>query len=331
MVDRRALLAYTAACALILSSRANSQPPAKLPRVALVYNSIPLAALAHHPIDRAFVAGLRDLGLVEGQNIILGRRSADGHYDRLPLLMQELLSLPVDVIVAIGPAVGAARRATDTVPIVAVATDGLVESGAAKSLGRPGRNVTGLTGDVGMDMNNKRLQLLKEVAPNASRVAFLGLVRETTEPSRRPAIEPAARALGQKIIWVGADAPADFERAFAEIAEERADALFVDTTPVNYVHIGSITAFAATRRMPALYAFREGPEAGGLMSFGSNIADLYRRAAGYVAKILRGAKPGDLPIEQPTKVELVINMKAASALGLTIPQSLLLRADEVMR
>jgi len=328
-MDRRAFC--TAACALILSSRASSQPSAKLPRVAVVSNSIPLAELDRQPFDRAFVAGLRDLGLVEGQNIILERRSVEEHYDRFPLLMQELLALPVDVIVAVGPGVGAARRATDTVPIVAVGTDGLVESGAAKSLGRPGRNVTGLTGDVGMDTDRKRLQLLKEVAPNASRVVFLGSVRETRDPFQHAVIEPAARALGQKIIWVGADAPGNFESAFADIVKERADALFVNITPANYAHIRSITAFAASRRMPAVYAFREGPEAGGLMSFGSNIDDVFRRAAGYVAKILRGAKPGDLPIEQPTKFELVINMRVASVLGLTIPQSLLLRADEVMR
>jgi putative ABC transport system substrate-binding protein len=172
--------------------------------------------------------------------------------------------------------------------------------------------------------------LLKEVAPNASRVALLGRLRDAREPSGRPAIEPAARALGQQIIWVGADTPADLESAFAEIAKERADALFVDITPVNYGHTGSITAFAASRRMPAVYAFRAGPEAGGLMSFASNIADVYRRAAGYVAKILRGAKPGDLPIEQPTKFELVINLKTAKALGIRVPKELLLRADEVI-
>jgi len=297
----------------------------------MLEHSVPLAAFAQPPFIRAFVAGLRDLGLVEGQNIILERRSAEGHFDRLPLLVHELLALPVDVIVANGPAVGAAMDATDTVPIVAVATDGLVESGAAKSLSRPGRNVTGLTSEVGMDMGNKRLQLLKEAAPNASRVAYLGRVRDAREPSGRPAIEPAARALGQKIIWVGADAPRDFESAFAEIAKERADALFVDITPVNWWHIGTITAFAASRRMPAVYAFRAGPEAGGLMSFGSDYADEYRRAAGYVAKILRGAKPGDLPIEQPTKFELVINLKTAKALGLTIPQAVLLRADEIIQ
>jgi putative ABC transport system substrate-binding protein len=182
-----------------------------------------------------------------------------------------------------------------------------------------------------MDTMNKRLQLLKEVAPNASRVAYLARVSQTREPSGRPAIEPAARALGQKIIWVSADTPADFESAFAEIAKERADALLVEITPVNYAHIGSITAFAASRRMPAVYAFREGAEAGGLISFGSNLADVYRRAAGYVAKILRGAKPGDLPIEQPTTFELVINLKTAHALGITVPPALLARANEVIQ
>jgi len=154
---RRAFLAYMVAGAVIVSGRVNAQQSEKLPRVAYVSNSIPLAALAHHPFERAFVAGLRDQGLVEGQNIVLERRSAEGHLDRLPHLMKELLALPVDVIVAIGLGVGAAMRATDTVPIVAVSTDGLVESGAAKSLGRPGRNVTGLTSGVGINMRNKRL------------------------------------------------------------------------------------------------------------------------------------------------------------------------------
>lgn len=330
-MDRRAFLTCTATYAFLLSARANSQPSGNLRRVAVVSNSIPLSELANHRLDRAFIAGLRDQGLVDGQNIIIERRSAEEHYDRFPLLMQELLALPVDVIVAVGPGVGAAMRATNKVPIVAVGTDGLVESGAAKSLGRPGGNVTGLTGDVGLDFDNKRLQLLKEVAPNASRVVFLGRASETADPLQRAAIEPAARALGQKVIWVAADSREDLESAFAEIAKERADGLFVNITPTNHVHIRSITAFAASRRTPAVYAFREGPEAGGLMSFGSNLADGFRRAAGYVAKILKGAKPGDLPIEQPTSVELVINLKTAKALGITIPQSLLLRADEVIQ
>jgi putative ABC transport system substrate-binding protein len=332
VTDRRAFLAYTVACAAIASGRANAQQSAKLPRVGLVFNSIPLAALPNHSLDRAFVAGLRAAGWVEGRNIIVERRSAEGDYDRLPRLMQELLALPVDVIVAIGPAVFAACRATQMVPIVAVATDGLVEDGAAESLARPGHNVTGLTGDVGpTDMNHKRLQLLKEVAPQASRVAILVSLGQVREPSLRPSIEAAARTLGQTVVWAGANAPGDFQQAFAEIAKQRADALFVDSTPVNYVHTDRITAFASQRRIPAVYAFRGGPEAGGLMSFASDYADLYRRAASYVDRILRGAKPGDLPIEQPTKVELVVNLKAAKAIGITIPQSLLLRADEVIQ
>src|SRR5262249_35856321 len=177
VTDRRAFLAYTVALAVIASGRAKAQTNGKLLRGALVFNSIAAADLPNHPLNRAFVAGLRDAGLVEGQNIIVERRSAAGDYDRLPHLIRELLALPVDVIVAIGPSVFAARRVTKTVPIVAVATDGLVEEGLAESLARPGQNVTGLTSDVGLtDMNHKRLQLLKEVAPQASRVAFLGSV-----------------------------------------------------------------------------------------------------------------------------------------------------------
>jgi putative tryptophan/tyrosine transport system substrate-binding protein len=327
-MDRRAFIGTAAVGALVLSSRANSQRAEKLPRIALVFNNIPVAGMAAHPMDRAFVDGLRNLGLVEGRNIKIERRSAEGRYERLPSLMQELLALQVDVIVTTGPGVGAARRATDTIPIVAVGADGLAEVGGAASLARPGRNLTGLTGDVGlMELNGKRLQLLKEAAPKTSRVAFLG---QSSRPSDRlwhPGTEAAAHALGLTLIWVGADTREEFEAAFAAIAKDRADALFVDGTPVNYVNPRPITEFAARLRLPAIYQFREGPEAGGLMSYGSNFPELFRRAAALVDKILKGAKPGDLPIEQPTKFELVINLKTATALGLTIPQTLRLQAE----
>lgn len=335
MMDRRAFIGTAAVGALMVSPRAHAQRAGKLPRVALVFNNIPVAEMAGanavSRLARAFVHGLRDLGLIEGRNILIERRSAEGRYERLPGLMQELLALQVDVIAAIGPAVGAARRATDKIPIVAVATDGLDDvGGGAASLSRPGRNVTGLTGEIGVGVNGKRLQLLKEAAPKASRVAFLGQGSRPIHRYWRPDTEAAARALGLTLIWVGADTPEEFEAAFAAIAKDRADTLFVDGTAVNYAHTRPIIEFAARLRLPAVYPFREGPEAGGLMSYGSNLADLFRRAATYVDKILKGAQPGDLPIEQPTKFELVINLKTARALGLTIPQTLLLRVDEVI-
>jgi putative ABC transport system substrate-binding protein len=331
MMDRRAFIGTAAVGALMLSSRANAQRAEKLPRVALVVNNIPVAELTDHHFSRAFVDGLRALGLVEGRNIMIERRSAEGRYERLPSLMQELLALQVDVIVAIGPAAGAAIRATDTIPIVAMGNL-MFELGGAASLARPGRNLTGLTLEVGTElMNGKRLQLLKEAAPKASRVAILGESSGPFDHVWRPATEAAAHALGLTPIWAVADTPEALEAAFAAIAKDRADALFVGTTAVNYGHLRRISELAARLRLPAVYDFREGPEAGLLMSYGANLADLYRRAATFVDKILKGAKPGELPIEQPTKFELVINLKTAKALGLTIPQPLLQRADEVIQ
>jgi ABC-type uncharacterized transport system substrate-binding protein len=330
-MDRRSFIGTAAVGALMLSSRANAQRSEKLPRVALVFNNVP-AAETDHRIARAFVDGLRDLGWVEGRNIVIERRSAEGRYERFPSLMQELLALHVDVIVTNGPAFRAATQATDTLPLVAVSIDDLDEGRGAASLARPGRNITGLTGEVDWGAGNgKRLQLLTEAAPKASRVAFLGQSSRRQDRSWRPATEAAAKALGLTLFLVGADTPEQLETALAAIAKDRADALFVDKTAVNYVHARTINEFAVRRRLPSVYAVREGPEAGGLMSYGSNLADLFRRAATFVDKILKGAKPGDLPIERPTKFELVINLKTAKALGLTIPQSLLLRADEVIQ
>ena len=326
-MDRRAFIGSAAVGTLMLSSRANAQRAEKLPRIALVFNNVPV----DNAYYRAFVHGLRDLGLVEGRNIIIERRSAEGRYERLPSLMQELLALHVDVIVSIGPGVGAAQRATQTIPVVAVGTDGLV-GGAVASLGRPGGNVTGLTGEVGgVEMSTKRLQLLHEVAPRAARVAVLGYSLRIEVNQAGSSLEPAARALGQTIVWAHARTPQDLKAAFATIEKERINALYVEGAPVAFRHVSDIVDLAAKLKLPSIYEFREGPEAGGLISYGSNLADTFRRAAAYVDKILKGAKPGELPIEQPTKFELVINLKTAAALGVTIPQSVLLRADEVIQ
>ena len=334
MLDRRVFIgtaAVGAVGALMLSSRANAQRAQKLPRVALVFGIIPVAELTDHRWTRAFVAGLSALGLVEGRTIVIERRSVEGRFERLPSLMQELLTWRVDVIVTIGPALEAAMRATDTIPIVAVG-DGLVEGGAAASLARPGGNLTGLTTEVGVEvMNGKRLQLLAEVAPKASRVAFLGESGSPSDRHWRPATEAAARALGLTLVWVGVATPEALEAAFAAIAKDRADALFVDATGVNFSRVRPISEFAARLGLPSVYSWREGPEAGGLMSYGSNYTDLFRRAATFVDKILKGAKPAELPIEQPTRFELVVNLKTARTLGLTFPQSVRQRADEVIQ
>ena len=328
MMDRRAFIGSAAVSAFMLSTHADAQRP-KLPRVALVFNNVSIAEMTTHRLNRAFVEGLRELGFVEGRNIVIERRSAEGRYERLPSLLQELIAMQVDAIVATGKAVGVARQETNTIPIVAVGVEGLdAPGGGAASLARPGRNLTGLTSEVELGgLNGKRLQLLKEVAPKTSRVAFLGQSSRSSDSSWHPATEAAANALALTLFWVGADTPEQLDAAFAAIATGRADALLIDGTPVLYVHTRQINEFAARLRLPSVYSFRDGPEAGGLMSYGSNFSDLFRRAATLVGKILKGAKPGELPIEQPTKFELVINLKTATLLGVTIPQSLRVQAE----
>ena len=334
MMDRRAFIGTAAVGALMLSSRANAQPAQRLPRVALVGLNTPVAKLPDDRNIRAFVGGLRDLGWIEGRNIVIDYRSTEGRYDQMPRVMQEVLASPVAVIVSNTIGVFAARRLTDTVPIVAVNTDGLVGAGAA-SLARPGGNLTGSTGEVGLtEMSIKRLELLKEAAPKVSRVAFLTEMGPiwgpiTNDPSWRGSIEAAARVLGQTIVWVGASMPEDLEVAFDVISKARANGLLVDgivPAPLRR----SILEFAARQRLPAIYVDRaDGPELGGLMSYGADSAEIWKRAATFVDKILKGAKAGDLPIEQPTKFDLVINEKTAKALGLTVPQSLRLRAEVI--
>jgi putative ABC transport system substrate-binding protein len=327
MMDRRAFIG--GAGALALFTRAHAQKSKPLPRVALVGSNAPVAELPGDRNIRVFVGSLRDLGWIEGRNIVIDYRSAEGRYDQMPRVMQEVLASQVAVIVS-GTGVFAARRLTDTVPIVAVGTDLLVERGGAASLARPGGNLTGSTGEVGLtEISIKRLELLKEAAPKVSRVAFLtemGLI--ASDPSWRGSIEAAARVLGQTIVWVEVGMREDLEVAFDVVPKERANGLLVDGL-VPRPRWRSIAEFAARQRLPAIYAFRGGPELGGLMSYAADEAELWKRAATFVDKILKGAKPGDLPIEQPTKFDLVINEKTADALGLTIPQSLRLRADVI--
>ena len=322
-MDRRSFLRTIASGLLVVGWRADA---AALPRVAFVWNNGTASEIADSRIDKAFIRGLRERGFEEGRNIIVVRVSAEGRYDRFPRLMEELVATSVDVIVAIGPGVGAARRATRTIPIVAVGTDGLVESGAVASLARPGGNVTGLTGETGgIELETKRLQLLHEAAPRASRVAFLGY--GPADASQRASLESAGRALGQTIVWVHFRTSQDLKTAFATIENARPDALYVEGVAVSYLHLRDIVDLAARLKLPAIYEMREGPEQGGLMSYGSDLADLFGRAASFVDRILKGAKPGDLPLEQPTRFELVLNRDTAKTLGIITPPTLLQRTD----
>jgi len=278
----------------------------------------------------ALRTGLRELGYVEGKNIVIEYRWAEAKYDRLPELAAELVSLRVDVIVTGGTAATqAAMQATTTIPIVMTATGDPLRTGLVASLARPGGNVTGVT-QLGAEIAGKRLQILIDAVPNVSRVAFL---QNQANASHKPYfhdLQVAARGLGLTLQPVDVQEPGEFEKVFAAMMRERPNALLVTGDFVHRLRKAWIIDFAAKKRLPAMYQLKEYVEAGGLMSYGTGVRDNYRRAATYVDKILKGAKPADLPIEQPTAFELVINLKTAKALGLTIPPSLLARADQVI-
>ncbi len=307
---------------------AGAQSPAKVTRIGVLYAGFPSATRHLH---EAFKQGLRDLGYVEGQTIIIEERWAEGRLERLPDLAAELVQLKVDVIVAgATPPIQAARQATKTIPIVMAVVADPVEQGFVASLARPGGNITGLSVQA-PELGGKQLQLLKEVVPRASRVAILWnaanpypalVVRET---------EAAARTLRVQLQSLPVRGPEEFEGAFEAATRGRAAALLTVGDVLTMAHRTRIVALAAKSRLPAMYSFREFVDDGGLMAYGANLADSYRRAATYLDKILKGAKPADLPVEQPTRFELVINLKTAKALGLTIPQSVLVRADQVIQ
>jgi putative ABC transport system substrate-binding protein len=280
----------------------------------------------------AFRQGLRDLGWIEGQNIVIEYRFADGHLDRLPALAAEVVRLKVDIIAASPtPAALAAKNATGTIPIVFTSVPDPVGLGLVASLARPGGNVTGLTYSVGFNIFGKDLELLKEAVPKARRVAVLSNPASPSHPLTMSAIRDAARSLGLPLRLVEARGPDDFDGAFAAMAKERVGALFVVTDPAFIPYRARLAELTTKHRLPSIFTQREDAEAGALMSYGPSLSDIYRRAATYVDKILKGAKPADLPVEQPTKFELVINLKTARAIGLTLPQSLVQRADEVIR
>jgi putative ABC transport system substrate-binding protein len=281
----------------------------------------------------AFRQGLRDLGWVEGQNIIIEYRYAQGRPDRLPGLAEELVRLKVDVIAASPtPAVQAARNATRTIPIVGMGLTEPVALGLVASLARPGGNVTGVAYSFDANIVGKQLELLREVVPKARRVAVL------SNPGGSPAlpltisnIKAAARSLDLQLQLLEAREPSEFDAAFAAMATERAGALLVTGDSMFFLHRARLADLAVKGRLPSMSTQEQWVEAGGLVAYGPSLPDLWRRAASYVDKILKGAKANDLPIEQPTKFELLINLKTARALGLTIPQPLLQRADQILR
>ena len=329
MTTRRAFLGTLAGGLLAAPRIAEAQPAGKVYRVGYLTAG---SVTANPRVLEAFRQGLRDLGWVEGQNIVIEYRSAEGRFDRLPDLAAELVRLKVGVIVAAPtPAAMAAKNATGTVPIVGVSLTEPVGLGLIASLARPGGNVTGVSYSVGTDIFGKDLELLKEAVPKVRRIAVLSNPDSPAQPLTISNIKSAARSLGLQLLLLEARAPGDFDGAFAAMARERVGALFVVTDPMFIPHRTRLTDLAAKNRLPSMFTQRADVEAGGLMSYGPNFADMYRRAATYVDKILRGAKPADLPVEQPTKFELVINLKTAKALGLTIPPALVGRGDEVIQ
>ena len=308
--------------------------PAEAQQAAKVARVGHLSLTASPQLRGAFLQGLRDLGYVEGRNVVIEYRDAERKPERFPALAAELVALKVDVIVASGTlAALAAKQATTTFPIVFSPAGDPVGSGLVTSLARPGGNVTGLS-SFAPELVGKRLELLKQALPGVHRVAVLwqpGAFGERTEKDTLKRAEVAARALGVQLQFVEARGPADFDRAFSDMAGARAGALTVLVSNMFNSERRRLVDLAAEKRLPAVYAVRELVDAGGLMSYGPNLADLNRRAATYVDKILKGAKAANLPVEQPTKFELIINLKTAKSLGLTIPQSVLARADEVIR
>jgi putative ABC transport system substrate-binding protein len=307
---------------------AGAQRAGSVPRLGYLSAASSSDPRSQRSLD-AFRQGLRDLGYLEGQSITIEYRWAEGKYERLPGLAAELVRLKVDVIVtAIVPALQAAQHATKEIPIVMAVVVDPVTVGVV-SLARPGGNITGLS-MIAPELVGKQLELLREVVPKVSRVAVLWNPANLGNAPQLREAKAAARALGVRLQPVEAQGPSEIDRAFAAIMRERAGALLVLVDSVLVSQREQIAGLAAKNRLPAVYGLGSHVEAGGLMAYGANLFDLYRRAATYVDRILKGAKPADLPIEQPTKFELVINLKTAKALGLTIPRSVLARADELI-
>ncbi len=335
MISRRAFIGGLAggllAALLATPLAVEAQQVGKVPRVG--YLSV-FSSSNPYPPSEAFWQGLHDLGWVEGKNIAIEWRFAEGNARRLPDLAAELVRLRVDLIFAeTTPAARAVKQATTTVPIVFSPIADPIGSGLVANLARPGGNITGIT-FMAPELGGKRLELLKQAVPGMTRVGVLshpGDPSEATVKSVLEQTEAAARALGVQLLRLEAQGPNDLDRAFAAMSRERVGGLILIPSAMFVDERRRIVNVVVKDRLPAMFYFREFVEAGGLMSYGPNFRELWRRAATYVDKILKGAKPSDLPIEQPTKFKLVINLKTAKTLGLTIPPSLLGRADEVIQ
>ena len=324
-------LFYFALCAMLfaLCFPAEAQQAGKVYRIGFLASGPPPSGAS--PSLEAFRQKLRELGYVEGQNMILEPRYAKGNFGRLPGLAAELVRLKADIIITSGTsAAWAAQHATKTIPIIIAGASDPVAFGLVDSLASPGGNVTGFADLPGREIEGKRLELLKEAVPTVTRVAVV--LDSSSRRDSRP-LEEAAKALGFTLLLSDeeVEAPDEFQSAFARMIRERADALYAPETPVNVRHRSLIIKLAAMNRIPTMFGSREFVEAGGLMSYGSSFADLFRRVASYVDKILKGTTPADLPVQQPERFELIINLKTAKKIGIRIPPVLLMRADKVIK
>jgi putative ABC transport system substrate-binding protein len=319
-VNRRKVISLLGGTVAAWPLAARAQQP-KIPRVGIIDDT---------PAWNAFRQGLRDLGYVEGQNIVLDYRYAGGVPERLAEVAVELVRSRVDVIATYGtPPTRAAKQATTTIPIVMIAIGDPVGAGLVASLARPGGNITG-NSILGPDVAGKRLQLITEVIPSTSRVTFLWNPDNASHPAQLQELQAAASTLGMKLLPVGVRSSDELQSAFAEIMRERADVFLMTGDPLHMLNIGRIIDFVTENRLPGMFLTREVVVAGGFMSYGASVRDLFRRGATYVHRILQGTKPADLPVEQPVKFELVLNLKTAKEFGLKIPEAFLLRADEVI-
>jgi putative tryptophan/tyrosine transport system substrate-binding protein len=322
------IVAFTLAI-LVTPPTSEAQPPPKIPRIGMLWFGSPVVGAS--PYLEAFRKGLRELGYMEGQNIIIESRHAAMRPALLPDSATNLVLSKVDVIVAAGdPAIHAARHATSTIPIVMVAGADPVGSGLVTSLARPGGNLTGLSA-MSPELSGKRLQLLTEAIPRVSRVAVLWNPADPAKALDLRELQATGQALSIQLQLLEVRGPEDFETAFAAMTRERAEALITLGDPVTVSHRIRIVDLVAKSRVPAMYDLQEFVEAGGLMAYGPSLTDLFRRAAAYVDKILKGAKPDTLPVEQPMKFELIVNLRTAKDLGVTLPQSVLFLADRVIQ
>jgi len=329
-MDRRAFVSLAAGGLLVAPLSAEAQQTGKVYRIGYLDAGSGSGSGNPRALE-AFREHLRELGWVEGQNIVIEYRFAEGRTDRLPGLAHELIRLKVDVIAAVPtPAVIAARNATRTIPIVGMSLTEPVALGVVPSLARPGGNVTGVTYGVDTNIFGKQLALLKEAVPKVRWVAVLSNPTNPAQPSSVANVKTAAVSSGVQLKLLETREPSDFDGAFAAMTKERVAALLVVLDPMMFVHRARLAELALKNRLPSMSTQAAWVEVSGLMSYGPSLPDQRRRAAIYVDKILKGAKPADLPIEQPTKFEMVINLKTAKALGLTIPPSLLARADQVI-